>query len=150
MFNNRFSFDPPFSFAKKNMQYLNGVKGLIVYQKSYQLALQIFNLSKKFPKEEIYSLTSQIRKSSRSISANLSEGYSKRNYPKHFCSKLSICDGELRETITWLDFAKDFEYINLTDHQNLCNQYEEIGKMLGKMISAPEKFASRKTTLLTD
>lgn len=128
------------------MNQINGVKGLIVYQKAYKLAMDIFILSKKFPKEEIYSLSSQIRKSSRSICANLAEGYSKRNYPKHFVSKLAISDGELCETLTWLDFAKDCEYISDSENQNFHERYKEVGKMLGKMISSPEKFAPRKPT----
>ena len=132
----------------KTMTQLKGVKALFVYQKAYKLAMDIFVASKRFPKEEIYSLTSQIRKSSRSVCANLAEGYSKRNYPKHFLSKLAISDGELYETLTWLDFAKDCEYMNSTDHQKFHDRYEEVGKMLGNMISAPEKFASRKKTSL--
>ena len=135
------------------MEHSNGVKGLFVYQKSYKLALDIFIVSKSFPKEEIFSLTSQIRKSSRSVCANLAEGYSKRNYAKHFISKLAISDGELCETLTWLDFARDCEYLNSVDHQKLYDRYIEVGKMLGKMISVPEKFAQRKknfTTKMTD
>jgi four helix bundle protein len=125
------------------MKYTNGVKGLIVYQKSYQVAMNIFNESKKFPKEEIYSLTSQIRKSSRSVAANISEGYSKRSYPKHFKSKLAIADGEAQETLTWLDFAKDCGYISSEIHLSFYERYSEIGKMIGTMIQNVENFKPR-------
>jgi four helix bundle protein len=127
------------------MQKIFGVKGLIVYQKSYALAMEIFHESKKFPKEEIYSLTNQIRKSSRSVCANISEGYSKRSYPDHFRSKLAIADGEAMETITWLDFAKDCGYISESTHHNFCDKDLEITRMLGKMIQNVEKFKPRGT-----
>ena len=125
------------------MSQEKGVKGLIVYKKSYKAAMDIFHISKKFPKEEVYSLTDQIRRSSRSVCANLSEGYSKRGYPKHFKSKLAIADGEAEETITWLDFAKDCGYISGENYDGLIKAYEEIGKMLGSMITSPEKFKIR-------
>ena len=80
-------------------------KKLLAYQKSFELAMLIFEISKSFPKEETYALTDQIRRSSRSVSANIAEAYSKRIYPKHFTSKLTDADGENSETNTWLDFA---------------------------------------------
>ena len=89
-----------------------GHKGLKVYQLSYKLAMEIFRLSKQFPKEETYSLTDQIRRSSRSVAANVAEGYRKRRYPKHFVSKLSDADGEATETQVWLEIARDCEYIS--------------------------------------
>jgi four helix bundle protein len=125
------------------MKYVNGFKGLRVYQSAFDAAMEIFRLTKKFPKEEMYSLTDQIRKSSRSVCANISEGYSKRNYPKHFKSKLAISDGEAMETITWLDFALACEYIDEATHARHCETYISIGKMLGKMTETPEKFKSR-------
>ena len=84
-----------------------GYKDLKVFQLSYKLAMEIFNESKSFPKEEVYSLTDQIRRSSRSICTNVGEGYRKRIYPKHFVSKMSDADGECTETMIWLNFAKD-------------------------------------------
>ena len=86
-------------------------KKLISYQKSFDLAMSIFEVSKSFPKEETYSLTDQIRRSSRSVCANISEAYRKRRYPKHFISKLTDADGENSETNTWLDFALACYYI---------------------------------------
>lgn len=115
-------------------------RDLKVYQLSYKLAMEIFHISKKFPKEEKYSLTDQIRRSSRSIPANIAEAYRKRQYPKHFVSKLSDSDSELAETIVWLDFSKDCEYINEKEHGYFINKYEEVGKMLGGMINKSEKF----------
>lgn len=80
-------------------------KKLLAYQKAFDLAMSIFEISKSFPKEETYSLISQIRRSSRSVNANMAEAYGKRRYPKHFISKLTDCDGENSETSTWLDYA---------------------------------------------
>ena len=86
-------------------------KELLAYKKSFDLAMLIFEISKTFPKEETYSLTDQIRRSSRSVCANISEAYRKRRYPKHFISKLTDADGENSETNTWLDFALGCKYI---------------------------------------
>ncbi|HAF28701.1 MAG TPA: diversity-generating retroelement protein bAvd family protein [Bacteroidales bacterium] len=115
-------------------------RDLKVYKLSYKLAMEIFHITKKFPKEERYSLTDQIRRSSRSVTTNISESYRKRRYPKHFISKLSDSDAELAETLTWLDFSKDCEYINYEEHTYFINEYEEVGKMLGSMINKPERF----------
>lgn len=122
---------------------MNGHKSLRVYQLAYQLAMEIFHLSKKFPSEERYSLTDQIRRSSRSVPANIAEGYRKRQYPKAFVNKMSDADGEATETTVWLDVARDCEYIAVMDYQRLTNGYEEVGKMLGNMILHPEKFMPR-------
>jgi len=117
-----------------------GFKNLKVYQLAYESAMEIFHISKTFPKEEKYSLTDQIRRSSRSVCSNIAEGYRKRQYPKHFASKMSDSDGEASETIVWLDFAYDCEYINKEIHKSLLEKYIEIGKMLGNMINNPTKF----------
>ncbi len=102
--------------------------------------MEIFTISKEFPKEELYSLTDQIRRSSRSVCANIAEAYRKRIYPKNFRSKLCDADGEASETMTWIDFAKDCKYIHTDKQQHLIEQYETVGKMLGGMILNPEKF----------
>ena len=117
-----------------------GFKDLKVYKLAYEAAMKIFEISKSFPKEETYSLTDQIRKASRSVCANIAEGYRKRIYPKHFTSKISDADGECSETMVWLDFSKDCNYISLEIHKELTYSYEEIGKMLGGMALHPEKF----------
>ena len=117
-----------------------GFKSLKVYQLAYRLAMEIFEISKKFPKKETYSLTDQIRRSSRSVCSNIAEAYRKRRYPKNFTSKICDADGESSETLVWIDFAKDCEYINIQIHQSLIIRYEEVGKMLGSMANNPEKF----------
>jgi len=121
-----------------------GYKELIVYKKSYDAAMSIFNESKLFPKEEIYSLTDQIRRSSRSVCANISEAYRKRIYPKHFISKLSDSDGECAETMVHLDFARDCGYLKEEKHKLITEEYLQIGKMLGSMMRTPEKFSVNK------
>lgn len=103
---------------------------LEVYKLSYGSAMEIFKLSREFPKEEIYSLTSQIVKSSRSIPANIAEGWSKRRYENLFKRHLLDAMGSLDETKTWLDFAKDCNYLSKEKHQSLLKVYSEIGAKL--------------------
>ena len=118
---------------------INSAKDLKVYQKAYVLAMTIFRLSKTWPGEERFSLTDQIRRSSRSVCANLREAWAKRRYEAHFISKLTDADGENSETDTWLDFAKDCGYLSKEEHQDLTTQCMEVGAMLGSMLknSAP-------------
>jgi len=113
---------------------------LKVYQLSFETAREIRKISLKFPKEETYSLTDQIKRSSRSVCINIGEGYRKRIYPKHFTSKMTDADGEATETSIWLDFALDCEYIDALTHSALQAKYNEIGKMLNAMAQHPEKF----------
>lgn len=115
-------------------------KDLIVYQKAFELAMMIFELSKKFPDDEKYSLTSQIRRSSRSVCLNLREAWAKRRYKAHFISKLTDCDGENAETDTSLDFARMCEYINQIEYEKCKTLQSEIGKILGSMIQKPKPF----------
>jgi four helix bundle protein len=105
-------------------------KQLIAYKKAFDLSMFIFNISKSFPKEEAYSLTDQIRRSSRSVCANISEAYRKRRYSKHFISKLTDAVGENSETNTWLDFALAFDYITSEDYTKCSEQAKEIGKLI--------------------
>ncbi|MCF8120551.1 MAG: four helix bundle protein [Deltaproteobacteria bacterium] len=119
---------------------INSAKELRVYQQAYALAMQIFELSKKWPVEERYALTDQIRRASRSVCANLREAWSKRRYQAHFVSKLTDCDGENAETDTWLDFARDCGYISSPDHHSLTKECRDIGAMLGKMLNNPVPF----------
>ena len=95
---------------------MKGHRDLRVFQLSYSLAMEIFNLTKSFPKEELYSLTDQIRRSSRSVAVNIAEGFRKRQYSKVFLNKLSDSDGEATETQVWLDFALDCGYLSRTDY----------------------------------
>lgn len=122
---------------------MQGHKSLKVFQSAYRLAMEIFHLTKTFPSEERYSLTDQIRRSSRSVPANIAEGYRKRQYPKMFVNKLSDADGEATETQVWLEFSRDCGYLSNETCQKLLNDYEEIGRMLGSMIQQPEKFVPR-------
>ncbi len=115
-------------------------KNLTEYKKSYELALIIFKMSKAFPKEEIYSLTDQVRRSSRSVCANIAEGYRKRIYPKNFTLKMTDANGEASETIVWLDFALDCNYISKESYDDILSGYQEVGKMIGSMVNNPEKF----------
>jgi four helix bundle protein len=122
---------------------INSAKELIVYQKAYYLAMQIFEVSKGFPAEEKFALTSQIRRSSRSVCLNLREAWAKRRYEAHFISKLSDCDGENSETDSSVDFARDCSYISSEQHAELTSLCQETGKMLGSMIQNPEQFLIR-------
>ncbi len=119
---------------------IGSAKELIVYQRAYQLAMRLFEISKVFPVDERFALTSQIRRSSRSICMNLREAWAKRRYPAAFVAKLTDCDGENSETDTSLDFAFDCQYINAQEHAELAGMTCEIGKMLGAMIQKPERF----------
>ena len=120
-----------------------GFRDLKVYQLAYKLAMEIFNETKTFPHDERYSMTSQIRRSSRSVAANLAEGYRKRQYPNMFVSKLADCDAEAAETQVWLDFARDCGYLSKGRHDELATGYDELGRMLSGMISNPGKFTPR-------
>lgn len=123
---------------------LNSAKDLEVYKKAYKLTMEIFILTKSFPVEELYSLISQIRRSSRSICFNLREAWAKRRYEAHFVNKLTDADAENNETDSALDFAKDCGYITDEQHTLLTNECQEIGKMLGSMIKSPEPFLIKK------
>lgn len=116
------------------------VKELIVYTKAYEQAMNFFEISKRFPPEERYAMTSQGRRSSRSVCHNLREAWAKRRYEAHFISKLTDCDGENSETDTCWDFAHDCGYISIEEHTNVVKLNHEVGKMLGSMIKNPTKF----------
>jgi four helix bundle protein len=116
------------------------VKELEVYITAYRLAMRIFEVSKRFPEEEKYSLTSQIRRSSRSVCLNLREAWAKRRYEAHFLSKLTDCDGESNETDSSLDFARDCGYLSTDGHAELVALNRSVGKMLGAMIKNSHPF----------
>ncbi len=117
-----------------------GFQNLIVYQKAFSLAMDIFELIKSFPKEEKYGLISQIRNSSRSVCSNLGEGYRKRQYPAHFVSKVSDADMENTETQVWLDFSLACGYITTEIFNSYKLRSEEVGRLLNDMIKNPEKY----------
>jgi len=114
---------------------------LLAYKKSFDLSMAIFEITKSFPKEERFSLTDQIRRSSRSVPSNLAEATRKRRYINHFISKLSDCDAENAETQVWLEFASSCRYIDKETFAHLTNRSLEIGKLINYMILHPEKFA---------
>lgn len=115
-------------------------KSLLAYQKGFSLAMEVFHLTRTFPKSEMFSLTSQIVRSSRSVCSNISEGYRKRQYEKHFKSKISDADSENSETQLWLDFAVACEYISEEKKLDLQSKSEEVGKLLNYMMNNPDKF----------
>lgn len=122
------------------MAQIRSAKELIVYQKAYRLAMAVFQITKSFPSEERYALTSQIRRSSRSVCLNLREAWAKRRYEAHFISKLTDCDSENSETDSSLDFARDCGYIPPEQHKELTGLCQEIGKMLGAIMNNPKPF----------
>jgi four helix bundle protein len=120
---------------------INSAKDLKVYKAACALAMRIFEITKRFPPEEKFALTSQVRRSSRSVCLNLREAWAKRRYEApHFLSKLTDCDGENGETDSSLDFAKDSRYISVEEHAEMTRRCNEIGRMLGSMIKNPHGF----------
>ncbi len=113
---------------------------LKVYQKAFKLAMDIFNLTKSFPDEEKYGLTSQIRRSSRSVCSSIGEAYRKRKYPAHFVSKTTDADMENSETQVWLDFSLSCKYIGKQTYVAFKERSEEVGKMLNHMIENSDKY----------
>lgn len=124
------------------MEYVKSFRDLEVYKLSKQLLGEIFEMTKKFPKEEMYSLTDQIRRSSRSVGAQIAECWAKRKYEKHFISKLTDADGEQLETQHWIETALDCSYISTETAQKILEKYSSIGKMLNSMILKAPSFCS--------
>jgi len=122
------------------MSKIESFKDLIVYQKAYKLAMEIFEISKSFPKEEKYSLTDQMRRSSRSVTSCIAESWAKRRYEKSFVNKLTDSLGEENETEVWLDYSKDCKYLQNEIHVTLLNEYDEVRKMLISMINNADKW----------
>ncbi len=129
------------------MDYVKSFRELEVYRLSRQLSREIFETSKKFPKEEMYSLTDQMRRSSRSVGAQIAEAWAKRRYEKHFISKLTDADGEQQETQHWIETASDCGYISREASDNFLQQYASIGKMLNSMINKAEAFCNTKSPI---
>ena len=119
---------------------MGNFKELLAYKKSYELAMDIFLLSKRYPAEERYSLTDQIRRSSRAVCTNLAEAYRRRRYKDYFISKLNDCETENSETEVWLDFSIDCKYISKEEYQSLLAKNQEVGKLIWYMIKNPDKF----------
>jgi four helix bundle protein len=117
-------------------------RDLIVYKKAFELAMEIFEITKSFPKEEKYSLIDQIRRSSRYVCANIGEGYRKRRYPAHFVAKTTDSDMENTETQVWLDFSVRCNYITEEIYRDKLSKSEEVGKLLQDIIVNPGKYGS--------
>src|SRR6266700_6310844 len=126
--------------GQPNNKRVNSAKDLDVYRLAFELAMAIFESSKRFPPEERFALTTQIRRSSRSVCLNLREAWAKRRYEAHFISKLTDSDGENSETDSSLDFAKDCRYITSAQHAELADLCQGIGRMLGSMMKNPAAF----------
>jgi four helix bundle protein len=126
------------------MSVIRNFHDLIVYQKAFSAACKIFEISREFPKEERYALTDQIRRSSRSVAANIAEAWAKKIYPKSFVSKLSDSLAEEMETEVWLQFCYKHEYIPKEIYSQFTNDYEEIRKMLTYMINNSERFSKHE------
>jgi len=124
------------------MSRIESFKDLIVYQKAYKLAMGIFEISKIYPKEEQYSLTDQIRRSSRSVTSCIGESWVRRRYIKSFINKLVDALGEENETEVWLDYSFDCKYIDKETQIKFLSGYDEVRKMLISMINNPEKWCS--------
>ena len=122
------------------LKHADSFRDLLVYQKSRQLSREIFKLTASFPKDEVFSLTNQVRRSPRSIGANLAEAWAKRRYEKHFISKLTDSDGEQMETQHWLETAVDCEYIDQKTSNQLVEKCLEIGRMLNGMMDKADLF----------
>jgi four helix bundle protein len=116
---------------------------LLAYKKGFDVAMEIFELTKSFPKEELYSLTDQIRRSSRSVTITIAEAYRKREYPKYFHSKLTDADAENSETQGWLEYALACKYISQEIHDSILEKSNEVGKLIIFMILNPGKFGSK-------
>lgn len=132
------------SSEKTTERLAGGYRDLEVYKAAFRFQQAAFQATKQFPKEETYSLTDQLRRSSRSVGANIAESWSKRRYPAHFASKLTDSDGELQESTHWIRTAFACSYLTKIVASELAAQVESIGKMLNKMISKHEQFCQIK------
>lgn len=130
--------------------YARSFKDLKVYQKAREVSRTVFRLSKAFPKEEMYSLTDQIRRAARSIGAQIAEAWGKRRYEKHFVSKLTDADAEQMETQHWVAEARDCGYISETDAGRMNSGLEEVGRMLNSMMEKADSFCGPPDSILRE
>jgi four helix bundle protein len=131
-------------------RYAKSHRELIVYQKSRALAREVFEMTRSFPKEETYSLTDQVRRSSRSVGAQIAEAWAKRAYEKHFVSKLTDSDGEQHETQHWIETAEDCGYISHEKSAQLVEKCREVGRLLGSMIDKSSLFCNPPTRSISE
>lgn len=132
------------------LKHANSFRDLVVYQKARTVALCIFRATETFPREEAYSLTDQIRRSSRSVGAQIAEAWAKRHYPRHFVSKLSDADGEQQETQHWVDTSGDCGYLTAEQVQSLNADLSEIGRMLHSMMAKADSFCGLTQDLVRE
>jgi len=132
------------------LKHARGFRELVLYQKAREASRELFGVSKLFPKEEMYSLTDQLRRASRSIGAQISEAWAKRRYPKHFVSKLTDADAEQNETQHWIDTAMDCGYLTEGDASRLNSKLTEIGKMLNSMVNKADLFCGSPPTTVQE
>ena len=130
------------------LQHARSFRDLIVYQKARVVAKRIFEITKRFPREEMYSLTDQARRSSRSVGAQITEAWAKRRYEKHFVSKLTDADGEQQETQHWIETAADCEYLTAEEVRSLTGELAEIGRMLNSMMEKSTSFCGDPSSAL--
>lgn len=128
------------------LRYAKSFRDLDVYRKAKSIAREIFDVTKSFPKEEMYSLTDQMRRSSRSIGAQIAEAWAKRRYEKRFISKLTDADGEQQETQHWIETAEDCGYLKKVQATELNNGLSEIGSMLNSMINKAGLFCQKHSS----
>lgn len=126
--------------SREKLPFASSFRDLIVSQKSRALAEDIFQLTKSFPRDDVYSLTDQIRRSSRSIGAQIAEAWAKRRYQRHFLSKLTDADAEQQETQHWIEVARDCKYVDVSLADKLLDQCSEIGRMLASMMTRSSRF----------
>jgi four helix bundle protein len=132
------------------LQHAQSFRDLIVDQKSRELQREILKLTRSFPREEMFSLTDQIRRSSRSVGANITEAWAKRRYEKHFISKLTDSDGEQMETQHWIETALECDYIDQKVSTHLIEKCLEIGRMLNGMMAKAEMFCGEPPRTLRE
>ena len=128
------------------MEHVKSYRDLEVYKLAKKLSKEIYKISKSFPKEEMYSLTDQIRRSSRSVGAQIAEAWAKRKYEKHFISKLTNADGEQQETQHWIETANDCDYLTAKQAKEYLASYSSIGRMLNSMINKSSQFCCKFNT----
>ncbi len=123
---------------------------LLAYKDAYEQAMKLFSASKSFPKSESYSLTDQIRRSSRAVCSCIAEAYRKRRYPAYFISKMSDADMENSETRVWLDFAKDCGYLAESEYLTMRTDNARIGRRIGSMLQNPNKYLAPQNRSLIE
>lgn len=131
-----------------SLKHAGSFRDLVVYQKVRKVSKDIFTLTKGFPAEEKYSLTDQVRRSSRSVGAQIAEAWAKRRYEKHFVSKLTDADGEQQETQHWVETAFDCDYISGEQMNTLLSDLHEVGRMLNSMMTKSEMFCGSKINVV--